>query len=176
MAPSLFEDDDSFYNFDHDGIHSISETYNDVISPAQTNNNLLSMQSVLLPQPSIFQQQAHTNNTTQQAHTNNTTQQAQTQTKRLLQQASLISTNQAPKLILDRDVHNLHISNTKSLEELRRNLLIISNASRSPKNHAVLLMNFYYDRNELVEPDVNATGRAMRGSNDKKFYFKNLFE
>ena len=167
MAPSLFEDDDSFYNFDHDGIHSISETYNDVISPAQTNNNLLSMQSVLLPQPSIFQQQAHTNNTTQQA---------QTQTKRLLQQASLISTNQAPKLILDRDVHNLHISNTKSLEELRRNLLIISNASRSPKNHAVLLMNFYYDRNELVEPDVNATGRAMRGSNDKKFYFKNLFE
>ena len=69
---------------------------------------------------------------------------------------------------------NLHFSETKSLEELRKNLLIIANASRSPKNHSVLLMNYYYDRNELLEPDVNATGRSMRGSKDNKKKFRSI--
>ena len=80
----------------------------------------------------------------------------------------MLSFNKARKIVYDKDIENLHISKTNSVEELMNILLLIRNKSRSAKNHASLLMEFFFNKGELSQPNVNMLGRIMKGSKEKK--------
>ena len=68
----------------------------------------------------------------------------------------------------DMDVKKLHITKCTNEQCLRSCLLKLSDASGSMKNHATLFMLFYFNHDELMDPNVNALGRAMRGGDLKK--------
>ena len=68
----------------------------------------------------------------------------------------------------DIDVKKLHVTKCTNEQLLRSCLLKLSDARGSMNNHTTLLMLFYFNHEELMDPNVSALGRAMRGGDLKK--------
>ena len=81
----------------------------------------------------------------------------------LLQVAAKLASEDSAPLMTAIDEQKLHIKKCTNEQCLRSCLLKLSDASGYMKNHATLLMLFYYNHDELMDPNVNALGHAMRG-------------
>ena len=98
----------------------------------------------------------------------NASEQSEEKTAFLLKAAANLASEGSSQVLLDADVKKLHITKCTDEACLRSCLLKIADCSGSMKNHATLLMLFYFKPEELKKENVNARGRTMRGEKEEK--------